>query len=174
MKFAALLSALATTLALMAVPAQAETAFIKQAHNTPNGDLDLSAMLGTYALIGYEYGVKAAYRIVPKGFIEALNDSVSLDVGVFKGRWYLLDETLVSASMRWDFHVSRRWTVYGAPNIYVKRTELAGDYELITSTSTTGVAMQAGGFLHFDDAFALRLEWDTADAALRVGTTIKI
>lgn len=170
----ALLSALAVGSFLAAGSAHAETAFIRQYNATPRGDVDISPMLGTYALIGLQYGAKGAYRVVPKGFISALNDSVSVDLGLFQGSWLALEETYATASMRWDFHVSRRWTVFGAPGLYARKTTVKAWDDEITTTTSSSIAFQAGGFLHFTDALAMRLEWDTGDAALRVGGTLKM
>lgn len=135
------------------------------------GPVSLSPMIGGASVFGFTYGGKAAYRILNLGFLDKVNDQVSVEVSAFKGSIYLVDTLYMSANMRWDFQFANRYTAYVAPGIaYIKVMNIP---TWLFQGFGTGLSLQIGGFWHYSDTIALRAEFDSGDSSLRFGSTFK-
>ena len=169
-------------------PAPAETVshrpYITDGGNPPTGVIMLSPMIGHYALTGMEYGVKGAVRVVPHGFISALNNSISAEVSVFRGEWkgvgifvpdWVEKELYLAGVGRWDFHVHRVWTVYGAAGLGYNRTLNYKELGRSSSeASTLGATLQVGGIANVSEVLSIRAEYDTMRSGLRIGVALRL
>ena len=123
---------------------------------------------------GYGFGARATIEVAPEGFIQNLNDSVGIGLGLdwvhydaLRGRGScerfattaggvpVCVETsahhssylFVPVVMQWNFWLHRRWSVFGEPGLALThRTE-----------GSFGVSpvFSAGGRYHFSDSVAL-------------------
>lgn len=130
----------------------------------------VTPMAGTYALIGGQVGIKGSVQILDDGFIGPLNDSVSVEVGYFRGSWLDLQLQSFEATMRWDFHLLPAWAVYGAPGfafekqwVYINDKKYEPEMRFTIGTSYA-----------FANNFAVRGEYDVFATALRGGVTFKM
>jgi opacity protein-like surface antigen len=152
--------------------------FLRQNGHPSGGRIEVTPLIGTYNLIGYDVGVMGAFRILDKGFIPMLNNSISIEAGLDFASWTLYSYThrvvSLTADGRWDFHLSRLWTVYAASGLAIRRQWTSWKNEDSSgesaATNNLGIHVRAGGAMHFSDKFALRLDYDAASIA-RVGTT---
>ena len=76
------------------------------------------SFLGGWYLTGFGGEFRFAFPIAPDGAIDYLNESFAMEVGV--GYQYFLDSArdfgrlTFPLTVRWDFHLTDLWTVYGA------------------------------------------------------------
>jgi hypothetical protein len=144
--------------------------------NPAPGRFLISPMVGNYALSGFEYGVKASGRILDRGFVPALNNSVSLEGEVFKGTWHGFwgksESLYVAALGRWDFHLHPSWTVYGAAGILHERMQTVADIPV--DDTETELDVQVGGMFVITDNVRLRAEWDESRASFRFGGVVAL
>ncbi len=146
-----------------------ESYFVKN-NKTPYGTMTAGPMVGTYGASGVEIGGKFSFEPFPNGFVEPINDSVSFEVGVFRGQSEHWTRMVTSISMRWDFNLIPLWTVFGAPGIAL-RSEEHNDFDRTKNNS--GLAFSVGGFLTVSEKQAVRLEFDYVDATMRAGYIFK-
>jgi len=125
---------------------------------------------------GYGLGLRASFEIVRDGFIQKLNDSVSLGVGLdvlqydgdARGQCEDFEPGLngtrictevrgsgnsvyylMPVVMQWNFWLARRWSVFGEPGLVLRYSD--DDF------GVSPFALYAGGRFHFSDAVALTL-----------------
>ena len=104
-------------LLLSAVPARGERAswIIEEDSSHPEV---MFSFLGGWYLTGFGGEFRFAFPIAPDGAIDYLNESFAMEVGV--GYQYFLDSArdfgrlTFPLTVRWDFHLTDLWTVYGA------------------------------------------------------------
>lgn len=141
-----------------------------------NGNILISPMIGNFAFTGTEYGVKASVRILDRGFVPALNNSVSVEGEVFKATWRTFwgesQSTLYGVTGRWDFHLHPQWTVYGAAGLIQEHQQTIADIPV--EDSNTAVTIQVGGMMVLTDNFRLRAEWDDLHGAARFGAVLAL
>lgn len=123
-------------------------------------ELFLSAVGGWY-LTGFGAEARFSFPIAPNGAIDYLNDSFSLEFGA--GYQFFLgnpnfQRLTFPLMVRWDFHLTPMWTVYGALGA-------AGGYPFdLESPVVFGYhgyvwfVVAVGAFLHLADWFSLRME----------------
>jgi hypothetical protein len=104
-----------TTLA--PAPAGAERANWIIEQDDPHPEVMFS-FLGGWYLTGFGGEFRFAFPVAPDGVIDYLNETMSLEVGA--GYQYFLDEAhnfgrvTFPVTVRWDFHLTPLWSVYGA------------------------------------------------------------
>lgn len=102
---------------LTAAPAEAERTswIIEEDGSHPEV---MFSFLGGWYLTGFGGEFRFAFPIVPDGAIDYLNESFAMEVGA--GYQYFLDSAhnfgrlTFPVTVRWDFHLTELWTVYGA------------------------------------------------------------
>jgi hypothetical protein len=136
----------------------------------PKSNFTLSGFAGVYGFIGYHMGAKTSVLLVRDGFIGAVNDSISAELGLFYYTWLYFKQVKYSGSMRWDFHLLPAWTVYAAPGLVAEKyTNLQYNDEYDFQLSIT-----LGAFWNVARHFALRGEVDVRDQSLRAGATLRL
>jgi hypothetical protein len=96
--------------------------------------------------VGIGVGFAGTFNVANEGFIKRLNDSVGVGFGV---DWTGNKNWNVSAAMQWNFWLSDKWSVFGAPGVGV-HLHNAGDVNIYP-------AFGAGGRYHFTPNFALAM-----------------
>src|SRR5689334_21749049 len=108
-------------LSILALPALGQAQSIIRDRSSHSRPVDLSILGAVPFPAGFGVGLRVGLPIVPNGFIGAINDAVFLEPGVqvvyWSDRWADFDDTRfgvqIPVFMRWDFFLSRVWTVYG-------------------------------------------------------------
>ena len=93
--------------------------------------------------VGVGAGITGTFNIAPEGFINRLNDSVGISVGA---DWTGSGTYHLSGAMQWNFWLSQRFSVFGAPGVGVRFSDGNADF---------WPAFGAGGRLHFGPNLAL-------------------
>jgi len=135
-----------TVLALVCITQQAR-ADLKSDTDHPNYALELEPHLAIAPFdenkVGVGAGVTGTFNVAPEGFINRLNDSVGISVGA---DWTGSGTYHLSGAMQWNFWLSHRFSVFGAPGVGLQFTD--GDVNFWP-------AFGGGGRLHFGPNFAL-------------------
>jgi hypothetical protein len=103
--------------ALATAPARAERAEWIIEQDEPHPEVMFS-FLGGWYLTGFGGEFRFAFPVAPDGVIDYLNETMSIEVGA--GYQYFLDEAhnfgrlTFPLTVRWDFHLTPLWSVYGA------------------------------------------------------------
>ena len=95
--------------------------------------------------VGVGAGVTGTFNVANEGFINRLNDSVGISIGA---DWTGSGSYHLSAAMQWNFWLSHRFSVFGAPGIGV---------QFFDDDVNLWPAFGGGGRLHFGPNFALTL-----------------
>jgi len=124
-------------------------------------DFGLSAVGGWY-LTGFGAEARVTFPIVPDGAIDYLNESFALELGA--GYQFYLDDAgnfhrvAFPALVRWDFHLTTLWTVYGALGA-AGGLPLGRDHPTVFGYhGYVWIVAAVGAFLHLGDTFSLRFE----------------
>ncbi|MCC6217167.1 MAG: hypothetical protein IT376_20075 [Polyangiaceae bacterium] len=184
--------------AAAASPALADRSTIRDPGNRPRYALELEPHLGIAAFEtpgpveddGFGLGARVTFEVAPDGFIEKLNDSVGIGVGLdwihYDGaygrcRRYTpgpngvafcdgIDEVdadfiWLPVVMQWNFWLSRSWSVFGEPGVALRRYD-AWNGE--TDTEIDPFVLYAGGRWHFAETTTLtiRLGWPTVSVGV--------
>ena len=148
------------------------TKLIRQNGNPTGGRIDLTPYVGSYVLIGFETGVMGGHRILPKGFIPMINNSISVEAGMHYARWSILglggSRFAMTGDMRWDFHVHPTWTPYAAAGLVLERRWIESS-TLVSNSFTPQI--KVGTFLHLSNQFGMRFEFAPSMGSHRVGVT---
>ena len=124
-------------------------------------DFGLSALGGWY-LTGFGAEVRVTFPIVPDGAIDYLNESFALELGA--GYQFYLDDSgnfhRVSFPLlvRWDFHLTDYWTVYGALGAAGGLPLERANPSVFGYHGYVWLIAAVGAFLHIGDVFSLRFE----------------
>ena len=118
----------------------------------PLGDKHATGFIGI-GRKGISEGGAFYFRLLENGFIKPINDSVGVEgmfilsqgVGDHKksGTGYA-----ISGGMRWDFHLTQKWSVFVMPQYAIIERE--------DSNTKIAFAMGVGGMYHLNDKYALR------------------
>ena len=137
-----------TVLAVLCVTQQAR-ADIKSDTDHPSYFLELEPHLAIAPFdenqVGVGAGVTGTFNVAPEGFINRLNDSVGISVAA---DWTGHGTYHLSAAMQWNFWLSDRFSVFGAPGVGVR---------FFDSNVDVWPAFGGGGRFHFGPNFALTL-----------------
>ena len=95
--------------------------------------------------VGIGAGFAGTFNVANEGFIKRLNDSVGVGFGV---DWTGNKNWNLSGAMQWNFWLSDKWSVFGAPGVAV---------HLHDSNVNIRPAFGAGGRYHFTPNFALTM-----------------
>ena len=96
--------------------------------------------------VGVGAGFAGTFNVANEGFIKRLNDSVGVGFGA---DWTGNNNWNLSANMQWNFWLSDKWSVFGAPGVGLHFHK--GDNVDIWP------AFGAGGRYHFTPNFALTM-----------------
>ncbi|NMC71163.1 MAG: hypothetical protein GYA57_13995 [Myxococcales bacterium] len=124
-------------------------------------DFGLTAVGGWY-LTGFGAEARVTFPIVPDGAIEYLNESFALELGA--GYQFYLDDAGnfhrvgFPALVRWDFHLTTLWTVYGALGVAAGLPLGRDDPSVFGYHGYVWIIAAVGAFLHIGDVFSLRFE----------------
>ena len=117
-----------------------------------------------YALItlGTGGGVGFGIPVAPNGFIGTLNDSVYVYINIFSAYYpfWVVDlvSLAVSASMRWYFHLSEDWSVFGDIAMGYEYYYWSDEtWDATISAHNFYYALTVGALYHFNDLLALHL-----------------
>ncbi|MDP9149426.1 MAG: hypothetical protein M3O36_05740 [Myxococcota bacterium] len=89
-------------------------------------------------------GFRGTFNILDHGFVQSINDSVGLGVGVdFAGGRHLI----VPVVLQWNFWLSPHWSVFGEPGV---AWESGGPNDVLP-------IVMGGGRFNFNDSLALTL-----------------
>jgi hypothetical protein len=94
--------------------------------------------------VGVGAGFAGTFNVANEGFIKRLNDSIGVGFGA---DWTGNNNWDFSAAMQWNFWLSHKWSVFGAPGIGIHLHD-GGDVNVWP-------AFGAGGRFHFTPNFAL-------------------
>lgn len=139
----------------------------------PHGTFGWGGPYGTDG--GFGLGARAAIPIVKNGFVPTINNSVAISFGLDWVHYGCFD-SLASCSadylefpvtMQWNFYVSRHWSVFGEPGLYIyhgffSNCFLFNDRLACPSEPTqTGVlpAFYAGARYHFSDKISITMRF---------------
>jgi hypothetical protein len=93
---------------------------------------------------GPAIGFRGTFNVVDHGFIQSINDSVGIGVGVdFAGGRHFI----VPVVLQWNFWLSPHWSVFGEPGV---AWESGGPNDALP-------ILMAGGRFHFNDRLALTM-----------------
>jgi hypothetical protein len=151
----------------------AERRFVLQNGNPNGSTIDLTPYLASYHFIGGEVGLMGAYRLLSRGFIPPINNSVSIEIGMHRSRWSPWgvghNQFGVSGGMRWDFHLSKTWTPYIGTGVIITQSWFDG------ATNVSGdlnLGSKIGALLHLNSSLAMRAEYAGDTNAFRIGSTL--
>lgn len=96
--------------------------------------------------VGVGVGFAGTFNVANEGFIKRLNDSVGVGFGA---DWTGNKNWNLSAAMQWNFWLSDKWSVFGAPGLGIHLHD-GGNVDLRP-------AFGAGGRFHFTPNFALTM-----------------
>jgi hypothetical protein len=96
--------------------------------------------------VGVGAGFAGTFNVANEGFIKRLNDSVGVGFGA---DWTGNNNWNLSAAMQWNFWLSDKWSVFGAPGVGL-HLHNGGDVDFRP-------AFGAGGRFHFTPNFALTM-----------------
>ena len=163
--------------------ATAAESIIKSPGDHPSYSVELEphAVLGwghLYRGNGFGVGARLSIPIVDNGFIKTINNSVAISFGLdwvrYSGCYYYDDRRLgygcgasyflLPVAMQWNFWLTKNWSVFGEPGLYVYHGVFNDDYcdarfrgcGYATRTSVD-FAFYAGGRFHFSDKVALTM-----------------
>jgi hypothetical protein len=153
-------------LALAAAAAPPATARAERAtwiieEDQRHDDYGLSAVGGWY-LTGFGAEGRLTFPIVPDGAIEYLNESFALELGA--GYQFYLDDSgnfhrvNFPLLVRWDFHLTSLWTVYGALGAAGGLPLGRDNPSVFGYHGYVWIIAAVGAFLHLGDVFSLRFE----------------
>jgi len=135
-------------LAVACVTQQAR-ADIKSDTDHPSYSLELEPHLAIAPFdknqVGVGAGITGTFNVAREGFINRLNDSVGISVGA---DWTGHGTYHLSAAMQWNFWLSQRFSVFGAPGVGVRFSD---------SNVDVWPAFGGGARLHFGPNLALTL-----------------
>ncbi|MBI5486957.1 MAG: hypothetical protein HY905_06465 [Deltaproteobacteria bacterium] len=167
--------AIALALLLGAVPAQAARTNWIIEEDRPHPEVMFS-FLGGWYLTGFGGEFRFAFPIVPNGAIEYLNESMAIELGA--GYQYFLDSSrdfqriTFPLTVRWDFHLTDLWTVYGALGaagglpLDSPHTNVFGYHGYVWPVAAVGC------FLHLAQGFDFRAEAGTLGVLVGVDFTL--
>ena len=96
--------------------------------------------------VGVGAGFAGTFNVANQGFIHRLNDSVGVGFGA---DWTGNNNWNFSAAMQWNFWLSDKWSVFGAPGVGL-HLHNGGDVDIWP-------AFGVGGRYHFTPNFALTM-----------------
>lgn len=144
--------------------------FITERGAIPKGRFYLTPLLGLTSHNVPELGLLGSFVIVENGFVPPINNSVSLEGGIFQDITDVNPVGSVVARMRWDFHPHPQWTGFVAP-------ETAVYFGKHPDFRPFQINLILGGFFHISDTISLRAELDNGlnrfHDALRVGASFR-
>jgi hypothetical protein len=145
---------------------------------------DFSLLLGLPFPFGFGAGMRVGIPVAHDGFIGSVNDAVFVEPGFQFAVWAGFDDSIVGVQvpvlMRWDFFLTREWTVFGSvgPVFGFYFTDRGGrrggNFELRGSgfvhpggaPGFFGVSVGGGAFYNFSRDAALRLDASTGMLAV--------
>ena len=172
-------AALAAVLIFAAGPAEAQSIIRdRSSHRRP---VDLSLLGGVPYPFGFGVGMRVGLPIAHDGFIRTINDAVLIELGAQFVYWDDFKDHLVGFQvpvlMRWDFFLTRSWTIFGGVGLVFgfydegkKRFRLRGE-DLFRPGSRPGFlrfAIGGGAMWNFSAATSLRLDATTQMIAVGV------
>ena len=141
----------------------AEKSFIRR-RTPPPGKTTASALAAinnNTLMVGGGYAV----RVIPEGFIPALNESINVEFLGFMGKndnFHKDGSTLgLTAGARWDFHLSRNWTVFAQPEVTIRSDSDKGD--------RLQVGLTGGAFFRWQETIYLRGQYSETIGAYVIG-----
>ncbi|MBN1770792.1 MAG: hypothetical protein JXB32_05990 [Deltaproteobacteria bacterium] len=152
--------ALAAASAVPAAARAARASWIVE-EDQRHDDFGLTAVGGWY-LTGFGAEARVTFPIVPDGAIEYLNESFALELGV--GYQFYLDDSGnfhrvgFPVLVRWDFHLTTLWTVYGALGVAAGLPLGRANPSVFWYHGYVWPIAAVGAFLHLGDVFSLRFE----------------
>lgn len=175
------LSALALVLVLGAA-ADARAQSIIRDRSPHSRPLDISLLGGLPYPFGFGAGFRVGIPIAPNGFIGKLNDAVFLEPGVQFVYWDDFHHTrtgvMVPILMRWDFFLTRAWTLYGSVGVVFgfftddeDRFRVRDARDIFYPSRRPGffqVAFGGGAMWNFSPNTSLRLDASTQMLAIGV------
>ena len=156
---AAMLALAATAVAPAAARAERATWIVEE--DQRHDDYGLTAVGGWY-LTGFGAEARITFPIVPDGAIDYLNESFALELGA--GYQFFLDDSAnfhrinFPVLVRWDFHLTTMWSVYGALGAAGGLPLGRDNPSVFGYHGYVWIIAAVGAFLHLADVFSLRLE----------------
>ena len=135
----------------------------KSVHDTRPTRVDVEATVGFIGYFGGGVGGWFVLPIVPDGFIPALNDSFSLEMGVtFEyHRWagsYSYVRIVPLGGVRWDFHLTKDWTVFAKAKFGWELGMAESGWSETNRVGGPAADFGLGAYYHFTKGVALRLD----------------
>jgi hypothetical protein len=185
-----LVSVLLGVLLLSPLPARAEESTIKHPGDHPHYSVELEPHVlfawdnNFYAGSGFGLGGRVTIPVTHEGFIKSINNSVGIGFGldwVHYGDCYYYygpvnvgcgaDFFEIPIVMQWNFYLSRHWSVFGEPGLYIYHGNfdvggycggVVGPrgvvyYANCPSTTSVEPAFWAGGRYHINDSVSLTM-----------------
>jgi hypothetical protein len=142
-------------------PARAARATWIVEEDQPHPEFMLTALGGWY-LMGFGAEGRISFPVGPNGAIDYLNESFALEVGA--GYQFFLDESAdfqrvtFPLLVRWDFHLTTLWTVYGALGAAGGLPIDREDPAVFGYHGYVWLVAAIGAFLHLGSGVSLRME----------------
>jgi hypothetical protein len=171
--YGAIAIALASTLAVSAV-ARAEETTIKDPGQHPSYPIEIEphAVLGMgdiYGSTGAGVGLRLSIPIVQNGFVKSIDDSVAISFGgdfLHYSNCYYAERCganylLLPVALQWNFFLTRHWSVFGEPGLYVYKgfMDSCGNLAPCQQPSDFGIgpAFAIGGRYQFNETVTLAM-----------------
>jgi hypothetical protein len=125
---------------------------------------------------GYGVGGRFSFSIVKNGFVPSINNSVAIGVGLdflhfgcaegFDGGRYgcSLNSLSFPVVLQWNFYVSRQWSVFGEPGLFLYHQFFDYSGETCNGAGCPGVtatsilpALYVGARYHLNDRMSLTM-----------------
>jgi hypothetical protein len=167
-------------LGLLAVGADASAQSIIRERHGHSRPVDISVMAGLPYPFGISPGLRVGIPLAHEGFIPSINDGVFLEPGVHFLYWDDFDDNRTGVMfpilMRWDFYLTRAWTVFGTAGVVFSfftddddRFRVRNGQTIFYGGSRPGffsVALGAGAMWNFRENMSLRFDASTHMLAL--------
>jgi hypothetical protein len=167
----------------LAAEARAQSTIRDRSHHAR--PLDLSVLAGVPYPIGFGAGLRVGIPVAPNGFIGSINDAVFFEPGVQFIYWTDGHDdragALIPLLLRWDFFVSRAWTIFGSAGVAFgfftddeERFRVRNARHVFLPGTRPGffqVALGGGALVNFSPSTSLRL--DASTHMLAVGVTFR-
>jgi hypothetical protein len=137
----------------------------------PHGTFGWGGPYGTDG--GFGLGFRAGIPIVRNGFVPTINNSVAISFGIDWVHYGCFDSFAnctadyleFPITLQWNFYVSRHWSVFGEPGLYIYHGFFSNCFLLNNrlacppEPTETGVlpAFYAGARYHFTDKVAITM-----------------
>jgi hypothetical protein len=143
----------------------------RRAHIVPPVKLDVTGSWKPFNDPGYGVGVWVSFPLVKNGLIRPLNDSFNLELGAvadhsrqsfFEGCAFDVDRIAGLLGIRWDFYLTRLWTIFGqaksGPNFSRVTGDCRGFNEANDSGAGVAIDLGVGGFLNVSRPVSVRFD----------------